>query len=286
MACILVTLDGSPESEQALPWALSQLRPEDELRLLRVQEPLNMATQWALQLQDQLRGECQLYLEQQAEALRAREVRTTTVLRFGSPAEEIVDEARDRHADLVFMSTHGRGSASRFLLGSVAARVARAAPCPVWLVRVGGEREWSALNTVLVPLDGSEVGLKGLDFVRTWMRGEPSRLLLLTATGQPSDEEAGELETYLRERAQDLRAQGWQVDWKVRPGGAAEAILEEAAAEHASLIAMGTCGAPAWLGGRVAERVLEYARCPVVLINSRVAATAAVPALEVTSWQS
>jgi nucleotide-binding universal stress UspA family protein len=53
----------------------------------------------------------------------------------GSPAGEIVLEARDWHADLVVLGTHNRHGLSRFLLGSTAEAVVRRAPCTVLVVR-------------------------------------------------------------------------------------------------------------------------------------------------------
>jgi nucleotide-binding universal stress UspA family protein len=51
------------------------------------------------------------------------------------PHEEIVALATDELADLLVIGTHGRGGMSRALLGSVADRVVRLAPCPVLTVR-------------------------------------------------------------------------------------------------------------------------------------------------------
>jgi universal stress protein A len=56
-------------------------------------------------------------------------------VRVGSPAEEILRAARDNHADLIVIATHGRGGLSRVLFGSVTERVVRRAPCPVLTVR-------------------------------------------------------------------------------------------------------------------------------------------------------
>ena len=56
-------------------------------------------------------------------------------VRIGSAAEEIIAAARDLHADLVCIGTHGRGGLARMLLGSVAEHVVRQAPCPVLTVR-------------------------------------------------------------------------------------------------------------------------------------------------------
>ena len=53
----------------------------------------------------------------------------------GHPAETIVRVARERGADLIVMNTHGRTGLPHVLLGSVAERVVRAAPCPVLTVK-------------------------------------------------------------------------------------------------------------------------------------------------------
>ncbi len=53
----------------------------------------------------------------------------------GEPAREIVRAAEDEQVDLIVMGTYGRSGLSRLLLGSVADRVVRTAPCPVVTVR-------------------------------------------------------------------------------------------------------------------------------------------------------
>lgn len=65
------------------------------------------------------------------------------VLRHGNPHVEIVRAAREENADLVIVGTHGRGPVAHILLGSVAERVVRSAPCPVLTVR-SGEHEFIA----------------------------------------------------------------------------------------------------------------------------------------------
>jgi len=74
----------------------------------------------------------------QALAARARKQgaqRVTTVTREGDPATEIIRMARAEHADLLITGTHGRGGVPRFLIGSVADRLVRTAPCAVMTVR-------------------------------------------------------------------------------------------------------------------------------------------------------
>jgi nucleotide-binding universal stress UspA family protein len=58
-----------------------------------------------------------------------------TVLRVGVPYREIVAEAEEPKVDLVLLATHGRGEIHRLLVGSVADRVIRMAPCPVFTVK-------------------------------------------------------------------------------------------------------------------------------------------------------
>jgi nucleotide-binding universal stress UspA family protein len=52
-----------------------------------------------------------------------------------TPAYAIVDYARQANVDLIVMGTHGRGAVAHLLMGSVAERVVRIAPCPVLTVR-------------------------------------------------------------------------------------------------------------------------------------------------------
>lgn len=55
-------------------------------------------------------------------------------IEVGDPSTDIVDVARDGAYDLLVMGTHGRSGARRFVLGSIAERVVRTAPCPVLTV--------------------------------------------------------------------------------------------------------------------------------------------------------
>jgi len=55
----------------------------------------------------------------------------------GNPADAIVRIAQEKNADLIVMGTHGRTGLQHVLLGSVAEKVVRLAPCPVLTVRHG-----------------------------------------------------------------------------------------------------------------------------------------------------
>jgi universal stress protein A len=65
-----------------------------------------------------------------------RELHATTELRTSNaPAFVIASFARDNGIDLIVMGTHGRGAMAHLLMGSVAERVVRIAPCPVLTVK-------------------------------------------------------------------------------------------------------------------------------------------------------
>lgn len=60
--------------------------------------------------------------------------------RHGGPHAEVIDYAADNQIDLIIMGTHGRGVAAHLLLGSVAEKVVRKAPCPVLTVHPTGRQ--------------------------------------------------------------------------------------------------------------------------------------------------
>lgn len=87
-----------------------------------------------------------LLTDEDHQQLKAHAVVRTSL----SPALSIVDYAKTNRVDLIIMGTHGRGAVAHFLMGSVAERVVRTAPCPVLTVR-HPEREFiapDALTTV------------------------------------------------------------------------------------------------------------------------------------------
>jgi nucleotide-binding universal stress UspA family protein len=87
----------------------------------------------------------EFYQESEAESLRAletlvdpgwgRPAAIECAVRWGSPVEVIVEHSRTHHIDLLVIATHGRTGLSHVLLGSVAERIVREAPCPVLTLR-------------------------------------------------------------------------------------------------------------------------------------------------------
>ena len=85
-------------------------------------------------LQEQGRLEVQRFLER---STLPRE-RIHVHLSPGVPGEQIVHQAQEQAADLIVMGTHGWSGIVRWMLGSVAQHVVRAASCPVLTIAPAG----------------------------------------------------------------------------------------------------------------------------------------------------
>ncbi len=139
---ILIPLDKSFGTDAALKVAADLAQANGSaIRLLHVApKPAAIMADgrmiaYADQESDRLRYEAEVYLRQAAHWLTG--VPVEYAVRFGDPAEEIVEEARESGADLIAMATHGRTGVARILLGSVAEAVLRQSEVPVLLVRHG-----------------------------------------------------------------------------------------------------------------------------------------------------
>ncbi|HEY7540825.1 MAG TPA: universal stress protein [Methylomirabilota bacterium] len=97
---------------------------ETVLNMPKVQSVYDAQRKWA-----------EATLEARAADLRQRGIKTSWRAQAGVPFEEIVRVAEGEHVDMIVMGTHGRSGLNRALLGSVAERVIRLAPCPVLTVR-------------------------------------------------------------------------------------------------------------------------------------------------------
>jgi nucleotide-binding universal stress UspA family protein len=146
LARIVVPLDGSELAEQAIPVAaalaadlgvpvhLMRVLDVDALRAT-VQAGIHAAAAY-MRSQEAIQHYAEEYLAEQAQQLRNWDLTATAEVLTGSPAVTLLDAIRP--VDLVVMTTHGRGGVHRWLLGSVADKLVRAAAAPVLLVPASG----------------------------------------------------------------------------------------------------------------------------------------------------
>ena len=137
----LVPLDGSSVAEAIIPFILDIAGPLDmEVVLLRVVEPIApMVIEGSRHVEvedlEARRTDAEEYLAPVAVELRNKGVRVESRVRRGNTTEEIVAAARETGADLIAMSTHGRGGLGRLMFGSVAQAVLGHVDMPVLLMR-------------------------------------------------------------------------------------------------------------------------------------------------------
>lgn len=136
---ILVPLDGSGLAEAVLPH-VERLAIADNAQvvLLAVVVPVRLYTDAAINYpidEDQQVSEAEQYLKAVAARLGELGLRTESVVRYGGAADEILAFAKETGADLIAMSTHGRSGLGRWVFGSVADKVLRAARIPLLVFR-------------------------------------------------------------------------------------------------------------------------------------------------------
>ena len=145
---IIVPLDGSDLAEHALPLAIGLARASQaDLVLTRsvnvsggiapAAAVTSMVGITVISLLDQAQAAASRYLDEVAARPALRGLTVETDVRISPAADGILACGGARRGDLIVMSTHGRSGISRWVYGSVADRVLRAATVPVLLVRAG-----------------------------------------------------------------------------------------------------------------------------------------------------
>lgn len=304
---ILVPLDGSLFAEHALPVALAIARRSGaRLSLVTVTTPLAEAYVeglcfGTLDLEQEMFARRKTYLDNLAHDLRSRSnVPVEIHVERGEVAGSICHLVSKGGTDLVVMATHGRSPMGRFWLGSVADEMIRQTNVPLLLVRPGEvpvdlDHE-PELGKMVLPLDGTPLAEQILEPAVALAGVIPGAEMILVRAihalvpmnGMPdvpsAEKEAHtlqlqvqalhdrlrkEAESYLVDVATRLRAQGLRVRTQVvvedQP---ALAILHEAEAQHAGVIALethGRRGLSRLILGSVADKVVRGAHVPVLV---------------------
>jgi nucleotide-binding universal stress UspA family protein len=300
MRNILVPLDGSAFGERALPMAYELARRAGAtVHLVHVHDlallPFTFEGYGAFDpvWTERHRADAATYLEGLAE--RAGQVGVNVRLRLleAPIVESIADYAERVEADLIVMTTHGRGGVSRAWLGSVADDLVRAATVPVLMLRPteteAEAEEAAALRHILVPLDGSPLAAAALDEAAAIAAIEGARVTLvhvispLYAAGPPYaatvasyDAEAYRLEReraerYLHRVAAELAGRvGTVRSLLITHPHPATAIREIAHDEDVDLIVIashGRGGVARWALGSVADKLIRSGAVPVLVVR-------------------
>jgi nucleotide-binding universal stress UspA family protein len=138
---VLVPIDGSPQSDTALEYALEEFADE-EITVIHVIDPIDAgysapvgmpggSEEWY----ESAQSESEALFEEAQEVADEYDVTLDPVEELGRPSRTIVEFADENDFDQIVMGSHGRSGVSRILLGSVAETVVRRATIPVTVAR-------------------------------------------------------------------------------------------------------------------------------------------------------
>lgn len=139
---VLVPLDGSAIATSAIEHAVKLVEPVvGRVVLLCVVEtpPMQMEgygeVLGTMDIEQKLRESYEAMLKEESAKLAHKGIMVETLIRDGLAHEEIAGVCAEMDIDVVVMTTHGRTGIAHWIMGSVAERVVRIAPCSVMIVR-------------------------------------------------------------------------------------------------------------------------------------------------------
>ena len=210
------------------------------------------------------------------------------VARAGSPVDTIIDQALESSADLVVLGTHGRGGFHRLLMGSVAEKVVRLAPCPVLTIPPGASASGQpTFSTILCPVDFSAASEQAIGFALDLARQAGGAVTMLSVVEWLTEEEpidemkpdvsrlraqmATEAAARLRALLTDESRTWCAIEERVTYGRAYREVIRVADEQKADLIVMGSQGrggVELALFGSTTQQVIRTAHCPVLIVRA------------------
>lgn len=298
---ILVPVDGSVFSEQALPIACDLARrTHAPLHIVQVHTSSHPIAHPEIVPPYEPDWETALIIHQREHLTRLRHdlngsngLHVVATMLEGPIVDRLVQYVEDHGVGQVVMTSHGRGGLSRAWLGSVASELVRFVGVPVLLIRPNHATppatELALLRHILIPVDGSILSESILTPAAAIAKLSGARITLIEAvppvysvTSVPQvpdvvpDARVGETarnETarYLEHLAGLLRVEDLEVEIGVLTHWqAAHAIIDYARDHDVDLIAMATHGRGAWsrwVVGSVADKVLRGCDIPVLVLR-------------------
>jgi len=312
---LLVPLDGSSRAERVLPVAARLARVSGgTITLVTVVGIAPEAMSYRMagpflpqNMFEQDLAQAHSYLDRVAQRSDLAGIVLEKQVDIGDPAATILSHAERQAVDLIVISSHGYTGLRRWLLGSVAERVARHAPVPVFVIR-----DEEPLHThicfdgmcavrALVPLDTSARSQDAIPpaaaLVAALSSPEHGQLLLAQIVIEPAEADTEEKNAVVRQAKQNLDAIGQSIrdglvanvgpdlhlllSWTVssdsdiaegivRVAESGEQFADTTGAQRCDLIAMTTHGATGiqrWATGSITERVLHATKLPLLIVR-------------------
>lgn len=269
---LLLPLDGSPFADRALRVAARlSARTGARVEVVTVLDPTMFIQAFPAEPRSASRADMreqhaaeQRMIDSRIAALRARGIDAAGAVLEGIVVETILDRVQTSGADLIVMTTHGRGGFDRLRNGSIANALVAGASVPVLLVPASMPEDAVVLEgDVLCPLDGGAFAESILTPARALADSVGAQLSLLhvqTEEDDPSLDAAGYLDALRTEL-------GTTTATIVESEEPAAAIVAQATAERSGAIAMATHargGLSRLLFGSVTDAVIRTSPVPVL----------------------
>jgi nucleotide-binding universal stress UspA family protein len=276
---ILYATDFSRHSNAALPYALSIARKYGST--LFVVHAISLSPfphssptlAWQA-LSDQAVREAKTAIQSLEPQLKG--IPHEVLIRKGDIWSEICAIVGEKRIDLAVVGTHGRAGVSKVLMGSVAEKIFRHAPCPVLTVgpNVCGEPDAIVdLHSILCPTDFSSESLAAVPYAISLAQENQARLYLLHVTESLVDKATEASLTARLAQLVPAEAELWcQPKAYVDSGSAAEKILGLAEELPVDLIVLGVKRTPRLPGAThlamaTSYKVVTEAICPVLTVR-------------------
>jgi nucleotide-binding universal stress UspA family protein len=301
-ATILLPLDGTPAAEQAIPWAVNiALKTNATLKVVRVFFPPMPTYGEGMMAADpslyqEVKDNELSYINAMQQKLTATHpglhLTAELIEADDTAAGMIADYAKQHGVELTVMTTHGRGSLARFVMGSAADEFLQRSAVPTLLIRVEDDQatpaEPKGFTKVIVPLDGSDLGEMALPVAMAMAKHYDAAVELYTVLEGVEDIQAltgkslGPAEAILEPHSAVPAARTYLEGLQVKHAGQAKEIkirLEEHGEvahkligctdpEHLVVLAShGRGGLSRMLFGSVTDQVLRSANGPVLVVR-------------------
>jgi nucleotide-binding universal stress UspA family protein len=185
------------------------------------------------------------------------------------PARAIVETAKKISADLIVMATHARKGWQRTLLGSVAEKVLHESKTPVMTVRPYETARSLEIRKILCPVNFTPIGRMTLERSAALAEMLGAQLLVVHIADHWDEPHLEKLRTDMAKWIAEVCTQPSQYSQYVAHGDAPEGVLRLAEESKADLIVIGAQHkrfSDATVIGSTTERVVRFAKCPVMTV--------------------
>jgi len=218
----------------------------------------NKAAQKLSQLADEIKGEYKIQME--------------SMIAVGSPSSEISRVAKEKHADLIVMGTHGYSPIEELVIGSVALKVITKSPCPV--MAMSNAASGKGYKKILIPLDDTVNSRQKVNYALEMAKKFNASIHALALLTNNESSDKGAMQVVLRQIADLAKEKGveCQLDLLSDVKNRANATIEYSEKIGADLVIIMTDQDAELSGfflGPYSQQVIHLSKVPVIAVKPK-----------------